>query len=185
MGAECLLESHTREAVPFCQVRTFCSLSRMNGVQKLISRVVHLQPGWRDQALGYPQFIQSRRELAAFLDRPVGFRCPPRDGRVCYVRFFLLSPAYFFRLKGFSSTHRSSAISSSNWRHIRTTVHPIARDSASLSTVNVPTGLTAMPTRGYPSRFIPRSNSLAFHPMEMLYGVGSSDGTGTPSHSYS
>lgn len=46
-----------------------------------------------------------------------------------------------------------------------------------LSNPNVPTGISAFP-RGTPSPFIPRSTSLAFHPMEMLYGVGGPDGTG-------
>jgi hypothetical protein len=41
------------------------------------------------------------------------------------------------------------------------------------------TGLTTSPTRGLPSQYIPRSGSLVFHPTEMLYGVGSPDGTGT------
>lgn len=140
------------------------------------------QLGWGDSALGCAQYSEGRRELAAFFNGPIGVRCSPRDGRVRYVRF-LLYPLLTFPDSAILTLHRSSAISSSNWRHIRTTVHPIARDSAALSTVNVPTGLAAMPTRGYPSRVIPRSNSLAFHPMEMLYGVGSSDGTGASSRS--
>jgi hypothetical protein len=41
------------------------------------------------------------------------------------------------------------------------------------------TGLTTSPTRGLPSQYIPRFGSLVFHPTEMLYGVGSPDGTGT------
>ena len=75
---------------------------------------------------------------------------------------------------GFS---RLSALSSSSWRSQRAAVHSIPR-SANLSTVTMNTGLTTSPTRGFPSQYIPRSSSIAFHPTEMLYGVGSPDGTG-------
>jgi hypothetical protein len=51
--------------------------------------------------------------------------------------------------------------------------------SINLSTVIMNTGLTTSLTRGFPSQYIPRSSSVVFHPTEMLYGVGSPDGTGT------
>ncbi|KAI9513093.1 hypothetical protein F5148DRAFT_1273335 [Russula earlei] len=70
---------------------------------------------------------------------------------------------------------RLSALSSSNWRTQRAVVHSISH-STILPTVSMNTGLTASPTRGFPSQSIPRSSSLAFHPTEMLYGVGSPDG---------
>ncbi|KAI0271448.1 raptor N-terminal caspase like domain-containing protein [Gloeopeniophorella convolvens] len=69
-----------------------------------------------------------------------------------------------------------SALSPSNWRTQRAVVHSVPRLTA-LSTVNLSTGLTTSPTRGFPSQYIPRSSSLVFHPTEMLYGVGSPDGT--------
>jgi hypothetical protein len=73
---------------------------------------------------------------------------------------------------------RLSALSSSSWRSQRAVVHSISR-SAILSTVNMNTGLATSPTRGFPSPYIPRSSSIVFHPTEMLYGVGTPDGTGT------
>jgi len=69
-----------------------------------------------------------------------------------------------------------SALSSSNWRTQRAIVHSIPY-SINLSTVSMSTSLTTSPTRGFPSQYIPRSSSLVFHPTEMLYGVGSPDGT--------
>jgi hypothetical protein len=72
---------------------------------------------------------------------------------------------------------RLSALSSSNWRSQRGVVRSISR-SANLSAVIMNTGLTTSPTRGFPSQYIPRSSSIVFHPTEMLYGVGSPDGTG-------
>lgn len=50
--------------------------------------------------------------------------------------------------------------------------------SIPLSSCNIATGLSMHPARGPPSLFIPRSTSLAFHPTEMLYGVGEPDGSG-------
>ena len=73
---------------------------------------------------------------------------------------------------------RLSALSSSNWRTQRAVVHSIPHPNI-LSSVSMNTGLTTSPTRGFPSQFIPRSGSVVFHPTEMLYGVGSPDGTGT------
>ncbi len=73
---------------------------------------------------------------------------------------------------------RLSALSSSSWRSQRAVVHSISR-STNLSTVIMNTGLATSPTRGFPSQYIPRSSSIVFHPTEMLYGVGSPDGTGT------
>jgi hypothetical protein len=73
---------------------------------------------------------------------------------------------------------RLSALSPSNWRTQRAVVHSISR-STNPSTVSMGTGLTTSPTGGLPSQFIPRSSSIIFHPTEMLYGVGSLDGTGT------
>ncbi|KAA1478089.1 hypothetical protein DENSPDRAFT_934104 [Dentipellis sp. KUC8613] len=70
----------------------------------------------------------------------------------------------------------SSAITPSNWRYQRTIVHSLSHPEV-LSTVNIPTGLASAPSRGPPSPFIPRSSSLIFHPTEMLYSVGSADGT--------
>lgn len=71
-----------------------------------------------------------------------------------------------------------SSLSPSNWRAQRVVVHSISRP-AILSTASMNTGLTTSPTRGFPSPYIPRSSSITFHPTEMLYGVGSPDGTGT------
>lgn len=69
----------------------------------------------------------------------------------------------------------SSALMQTNWRYQRTTVQSIARPDIH-STVNLTTGLSSLPSRSGPSPFIPRSNSLAFHPTEMLYGIGTPDG---------
>lgn len=50
--------------------------------------------------------------------------------------------------------------------------------TSELSAFNVPTGLTSFPMRPLPSPFIPRSSSLVFHPLEMVYALGQPDGTG-------
>ncbi|KAJ7511862.1 hypothetical protein B0H11DRAFT_2268846 [Mycena galericulata] len=69
----------------------------------------------------------------------------------------------------------SSTISSKSWRNQRITVRTLKQDTEA-STITVPTGLTVPPSRGLLSPFIPRTSSLAFHPTEMLYGVGGPDG---------
>jgi len=69
----------------------------------------------------------------------------------------------------------TSAVSPSSWRAQRAVVHSISRPGV-LSKMNIPTGVTS-PPRDYPSPSIPRHGSLAFHPTEMLYGVGGPDGT--------
>jgi hypothetical protein len=73
---------------------------------------------------------------------------------------------------------RLGALPPSNWRTQRAVVYSIPHSNI-LSTVGMNTGLTASPTRGFPSQFMPRLGSIVFHPTEMLYGVGSPDGTGT------
>ena len=94
----------------------------------------------------------------------------------CLLGKGLCTPRRLLRCSlGFS---RVSALSSSNWRSQRAVVHSMSR-STNLSTVMMNTGMTTSPTRGFPSQYIPRSSSIVFHPTEMLYGVGSPDGTGT------
>ncbi|KAJ7819915.1 hypothetical protein B0H14DRAFT_3472693 [Mycena olivaceomarginata] len=64
----------------------------------------------------------------------------------------------------------TSAISPRAWRSQRVKVQSLKED-VTVSSFGVSTGLTAPPSRGLLSSFIPRSNSLAFHPLEMLYGL--------------
>lgn len=54
----------------------------------------------------------------------------------------------------------------------------VRKMSSELSAFNVATGLTSFPMCPLPSPFIPRSSSLVFHPMEMIYALGQPDGTG-------
>jgi len=74
----------------------------------------------------------------------------------------------------------SSAMTPTHWRDQRIMVQSMSH-SVSLSNFSVPTGISSFPQSarggGVPSPFIPRSTSLAFHPLEMLYGVGGPDGT--------
>lgn len=70
---------------------------------------------------------------------------------------------------------RTSAVTVTNWRVQKTAVYSISRPTA-LSTLS--TVLNVPPPRDPLSPFIPRSSSLAFHPREMLYAVGSLDGSG-------
>ncbi|KAF7347293.1 Target of rapamycin complex 1 subunit mip1 [Mycena venus] len=70
----------------------------------------------------------------------------------------------------------TSAISPRAWKSQRVTVQSLKED-ATLSSFNVSTGLTAPLPRGLLSSFVRRPSSLAFHPLEMLYGVGEPDGT--------
>ncbi|KAJ7715065.1 hypothetical protein B0H16DRAFT_1806526 [Mycena metata] len=62
------------------------------------------------------------------------------------------------------------------WKLQRVVVQSLKRDET-ISNFHVSTGLLAPLTRGLLSPFIPRMTSFAFHPMEMLYGVGEPDGT--------
>ena len=75
----------------------------------------------------------------------------------------------------------SSAMTPTHWRDQRVVVQSISR-SAPMSNFSVPLGVSAFPHYarggGGPSPYIPRSTSLVFHPVEMLYGVGGPDGTG-------
>ncbi|KAK7466385.1 Target of rapamycin complex 1 subunit kog1 [Stygiomarasmius scandens] len=70
----------------------------------------------------------------------------------------------------------TSALSSSNWKTQRLYVHSLLADKPLIKT-NVSTGLTMAPVRLHVSSHIPRATSLAFHPTEMLFGVGEPDGT--------
>ncbi|KDR78409.1 hypothetical protein GALMADRAFT_245577 [Galerina marginata CBS 339.88] len=69
----------------------------------------------------------------------------------------------------------NSSISPVYWRAQRIVVQSVNKPTP-LSAFNVPTGLTTPPIRGLPSLFIPRSSSLVFHPMQMLYATGGPDG---------
>ncbi|KAI0829041.1 hypothetical protein BC628DRAFT_1362076 [Trametes gibbosa] len=68
----------------------------------------------------------------------------------------------------------TSSLMNTNWRTQRTEVHSLAttRTLGSLTT-----GLTIPQPRESTTPFTPRTSSLAFHPREMVYGVGSWDGT--------
>jgi len=68
----------------------------------------------------------------------------------------------------------TSSVSPTNWRAQRTVVHSLTREAA-VSALSI--GLVNPPSRSPPSPFIPRYNSLAFHPREMVYAVGSLDNT--------
>jgi len=74
----------------------------------------------------------------------------------------------------------SSAITLTHWRDQRIMVQSVSR-SVPLSNFSVPTGTSSFSHSarggGGPSPYIPRSTSLVFHPMEMLYGIGGPDGT--------
>lgn len=63
----------------------------------------------------------------------------------------------------------------SNWRTQRTEVQSLATKRALGS---LTTGLAIPPPRDSTTPFTPRTSSLAFHPREMVYAVGSWDGTG-------
>jgi len=69
----------------------------------------------------------------------------------------------------------NSAISPVYWRAQRLVVQALNKPTP-LSAFNVSTGLSTPPVRGLPSAFIPRSSSLVFHPMQMLYATGGPDG---------
>ncbi|KAG6849018.1 hypothetical protein H0H93_011963, partial [Arthromyces matolae] len=70
----------------------------------------------------------------------------------------------------------TSAINLANWRSQKAVVYSMSKNRR-LSTLFLPTGHVVPPSRGFPSPFIPRSSSLAFHPTEMLVGLGEPDGT--------
>ncbi|TCD64747.1 hypothetical protein EIP91_003669 [Steccherinum ochraceum] len=69
----------------------------------------------------------------------------------------------------------SSAISPTNYRTQRTMLYPLSNYTSTVSSLS--TSLVNPPPREFPSTFIPRYNSLAFHPREMIYAVGSLDNT--------
>lgn len=81
----------------------------------------------------------------------------------------------------------TSALTPTHWRDQRVTVQSLSR-ATPLSTFTVPSNIGGFPSNlargeggssgsGGPSAYVPRMTSLAFHPMEMLYGVGGPDGT--------
>ncbi|EIN14287.1 hypothetical protein PUNSTDRAFT_140611 [Punctularia strigosozonata HHB-11173 SS5] len=70
----------------------------------------------------------------------------------------------------------TSAINLTQYRHQRVSVYNV-KSTTPLSSLNVPTTLTAAPSKPYPSAYMPRWNSLVFHPQEMLYAVGGPDGS--------
>jgi regulatory associated protein of mTOR len=71
--------------------------------------------------------------------------------------------------------NRTSALTPSQWRSQRIMINPLMSTSP-LSSFTVTTGLGAYRTPQ--SSFIPRSTSFAFHPLEMVYGIGEPDGSG-------
>lgn len=71
--------------------------------------------------------------------------------------------------------HRTSTVTATNWRTQRAAVHSLTTSNA-LSTMS--SVLTVPPPRDALSPFINRSSSLVFHPREMVYAVGSLDGSG-------
>lgn len=72
---------------------------------------------------------------------------------------------------------RTSSVTSANWRTQRTAVYSLSsHHNQALSTLS--TVLTVPPPRDALSPFIIRSSSLTFHPREMVYAVGSLDGSG-------
>ncbi|KAF5351586.1 hypothetical protein D9758_007263 [Tetrapyrgos nigripes] len=71
----------------------------------------------------------------------------------------------------------TSALTSTSWKSQRLFVRSLLTDR-SLTKINLSTGYTIPPVRpGHLSSFIPRGTSFAFHPTEMLFGVGEPDGT--------
>lgn len=75
------------------------------------------------------------------------------------------------------SSSSASAISPGDWRSQRIAVQAIDED-APLSTSTLATGLTGQSVKSMPSPYVPRMNSVVFHPLEMLYAAGEPDGSG-------
>ncbi|KAK7063677.1 target of rapamycin complex 1 subunit mip1 [Favolaschia claudopus] len=71
----------------------------------------------------------------------------------------------------------ASAISPRTWKSQRIKVQSLKQADTTLSNFGISTGLLSPPSRGLMSSFTTRSSTLAFHPLEMLYGVGEPDGT--------
>lgn len=72
---------------------------------------------------------------------------------------------------------RTSSLTPTNYRGQRITIRSLKNlTSSPLSDWSIPTGIAGVP-RALPSPYIPRYSSLAFHPIELLYGVGLPDGT--------
>ncbi|KAH9948210.1 hypothetical protein B0H21DRAFT_890681 [Amylocystis lapponica] len=68
----------------------------------------------------------------------------------------------------------TSTMSPTNWRAQRTVVHSLTR-ATPLSTLS--STVTLPPPREPLPPFVSRSSSLSFHPREMVYGIGSWDGS--------
>lgn len=91
------------------------------------------------------------------------------------------SPSEFLTV---STTHeclcRSAAITPLKWRQQRTAVHSLhalpPNQPPLLSRLSFPSGLYYPPQRELPSPSIPSLSSLAFHPREMILGIGGPDG---------
>lgn len=75
---------------------------------------------------------------------------------------------------------RSAAITPLKWRQQRTAVHSLhalpPNQPVLLSRLSFPSGLYYPPQRELPSPSIPSLSSLAFHPREMILGIGGPDG---------
>ena len=73
---------------------------------------------------------------------------------------------------------RSSAVTSSRWRHQTTVVHSLYPDhtTTELSRTSLHTGLHSAPPRVPPYPCIPTTSSLTFHPNEMIMAIGTPDG---------
>jgi hypothetical protein len=71
----------------------------------------------------------------------------------------------------------ASAIDGHHWKRQRVIIRNQNRLEP-LSDLTIDTGLTAPPTKPWPSRWAARSSSLVFHPTEMLYALGQPNGAG-------
>ncbi len=87
-----------------------------------------------------------------------------------YVNFLLITRVFLL-----TTPLRTSSLSPSNWRSQRTEVRSLESKRAIGS---LTASLTVPPPRESMTPFTPKSSSLAFHPREMVYGVGFWDGTG-------
>ncbi|KAI0640244.1 hypothetical protein C8Q77DRAFT_121368 [Trametes polyzona] len=138
-----------------------------------VVRSYHQHPSWVQNVKWHPTF--STQFLSGSMDGEV--KLWDLRGGDSPVQTWDLFPQGLSTFDVHEQTEVFAATSSlmvSNWRTQRTDVHSLA---AKRTLGSLTTGLTVPPPRESATPFTPRTSSLAFHPREMVYGVGSWDGT--------
>jgi len=141
---------------------------------RALVRTFHAHQEWVQTVRFHP--IYSQQLISAGLDHAVKL-WDIRGPDAAMKRWDLPSFGHSaFDVHSQSMVFAGTSVGPGSWKSQRVLVHSLYT-SDPLSAFTLPSGLISAPTVTQPSPSIPRLCSLTFHPTQMLYGVGSADGT--------